>query len=67
MRKPKNRLAFLRMSKLWSQYDMAKFLGISQSYYAKLERDPSQMSVQMAANVKRLVDAPSIESMLDAI
>lgn len=67
MRKPKNRLAYLRLTKVWSQYDMAKMLGISQSYYARLERNPTLMSVEMALRVKQLVNAPTIESMLEAI
>lgn len=67
MRKPRNRIAYLRLTKIWSQYDMAKMLGISQSYYARLERSPTGMSVEMALKVKQLLDAPTIDSMLEAI
>lgn len=65
MRQPRNKMAYFRMTKIWSQYDVAKMLGISQSYYAKIEKDPQCMSVAMALRIKGLLNAPSIEVMLE--
>lgn len=66
MRKPRNKMAYYRMTKIWSQYDLAEMLGISQSYYAKIEKDPSNMTVEMALKIKELLNAPSIEELLEA-
>lgn len=65
MRKPRNKLALIRMKNLMSQEDVALELGISQSYYGRLERNPESIAIGMALKLKRIFNTNSIDDMLD--
>lgn len=60
-------MAYYRLKNILSQQETAKILGISQSYYARLENNPVIMSVEMALKIKSILNAPSIEELLEAM
>jgi transcriptional regulator with XRE-family HTH domain len=68
MRQPKNKLAEYRMRNLLSQEDVAAKLGVSQSYYGRLERNPKNINVGMMIQLKDILNAGSIDALVtDAV
>lgn len=67
MKKPRNRLAYLRMTNIMSQKDMADYLGISQTYYCKLEKYPEKIDLGMAAKIKEKLGAKTIDELLESV
>ncbi|OMD69195.1 hypothetical protein BSK48_17110 [Paenibacillus odorifer] len=63
MRKPKNKLAFYRMSNIMSQEFVAKELGISQAYYGRLERNPENINVGMALKLKVMFKVKTLDDL----
>lgn len=64
MKRKINRIRFLRITKLYSQQEMADLLGISQTYYAKLEKEPRKMKIELAEQVKAILGAEHLEDLL---
>lgn len=63
MRKPKTRLAYLRMRNILSQREVAASLGISQQYYGRLEKNPENISIGMALKLKAILKVSCIDEL----
>lgn len=65
MRKPKNRIEYLRLKKFMSQADVAKLMGYSQSHYGKLERNPLDLSVEQAIKLANILGAKGLDDLIE--
>ncbi|OME12784.1 helix-turn-helix domain-containing protein [Paenibacillus odorifer] len=60
-----NRISLLRLSKPYSQKEMAMKLGITQSYYGKLERNPGNISLEVAIKIKQILGVEHVDDLMD--
>lgn len=67
MRKPIKRLEYLRRVNFYSQADVAKALGISQSAYFKIEHGKSKLTVDHALKLKTLFKVERIDDLLEEV
>lgn len=67
MRKPKNKMAYLRLQNILSQQDVANELGISQAYYGRLERNPENINIGMAIKLKKMFKVNVIDELIDTV
>ncbi|OZB90053.1 helix-turn-helix domain-containing protein [Paenibacillus sp. XY044] len=65
MKRNLNRITILRLTKGLSQKDMADKLSISQSYYGKLERNPENVSLDVARKIKNILEVSHIDDLLE--
>lgn len=63
MRTPRNKLTFYRLSNIMSQEDVARKLGISQAYYGRLERNPNNINVGMAKQLKSIFNVENMDDL----
>jgi transcriptional regulator with XRE-family HTH domain len=63
MRTPRNKLTFYRLSNIMSQHDVAQMLGISQAYYGRLERNPNNINVGMAKQLKSIFKVETLDEL----
>lgn len=59
------KLQYLRKRKGYNQKDMAELLGVSPSHYSQIERGLRRMPLEMAKEIKRLLDVNYIEDLFD--
>lgn len=65
MKKKLNKLAFLRKTNILSQKEIAEMLGISQAYYCRLEKSPTDLSLEMAIKLKTILKVRCIDDLID--
>lgn len=65
MKKPLNKLTYLRKTNILSQKEVAEMLGISQQYYGRLEKNPNSLSVGMAMQLKSILKVKCIDELID--
>lgn len=65
MKRKLNRITILRLTKGLSQKEMADKLSISQSYYGKLERNPENVSLDVARKIKMILEVNHIDDLLE--
>ncbi|MEK4185674.1 helix-turn-helix transcriptional regulator [Paenibacillus sp. FSL L8-0494] len=63
MRTPRNKLTYYRLSNIMSQEDVAQKLGISQAYYGRLERNPTNINVGMAIKLKSIFKVNTLDEL----
>jgi transcriptional regulator with XRE-family HTH domain len=67
MNKPAKRLEYLRRVNFYSQSDVAKELGISQSAYFKIEHGVSRLTVDHAVKLRNLYKVSHIDDLLEEV
>lgn len=65
MAQPKTKLEYLRKINFMTQNEVAVCLGITQSYYQKIERGARELPMNMARKLKVLFKVSSIDELLD--
>lgn len=60
-----NKMRILRMTRKLSQKDMAGLLGITQAYYGKLERNPGNISLDVAVKIKKIFGIEHVDELMD--
>ncbi|MCM3130933.1 helix-turn-helix domain-containing protein [Paenibacillus sp. MER 78] len=65
MKRKLNRITILRLTKGLSQKEMADKLSISQTYYGKLERNPKNVSLEMAMKIKNILEVNHIDDLIE--
>jgi DNA-binding XRE family transcriptional regulator len=65
MAQPKSKLEYLRKINFFTQAEVAEQLGVTQSYYHKVERGKRDLTLKLAKRLKDLFKVSSIDDLLD--
>lgn len=65
MAQPKSKLEYLRKINFLTQGEVAELLGVTQSYYHKIERGKRDLTLQLAKKLKRIFNVKHIDDLLD--
>lgn len=64
---PKSKIAYYRRINFLTQKEVAKYCGISQQYYNKIENGNCRLSIEIAVKLKELFKLSSIDELLGEV